>query len=107
MSRIKEASENLTIGSLSGAKHVLKMCNCESINNLPYKETCRATSFTVYALKAPVLWDAGDGFDDKYAIPLSSVFPGFEGDTVELVKVFLDYCHISYEGLDFQGDLYA
>ncbi|GEM_PF-2690004 len=48
-----------------------------------------------------------EGFDDKYAIPLSSVFPGFEGDTVELVKVFLDYCHISYEGLDFQGDLYA
>ena len=66
MSRIKCASENLTIGSLSGAKHVLKMCNCESVNNLPYKETCRATSFTVYALKTPVLWDAGDGFDDKY-----------------------------------------
>ena len=66
VSRVKDASEKLTIGSLSEAKHILKMCNCESINKLPYKNTCRATSFTVYAIKVPVSWDAGDGFDDKY-----------------------------------------
>ena len=64
--RIREASENLTIGNLDKAKHILRMCNCESVNNLPYKETHRASSFTLYALKVPMAWDAGKGFDDKY-----------------------------------------
>ena len=48
-----------------------------------------------------------EGFDDSIAIPLSSVFPELSNDTVELVKAFLDYCHIRYDGVDFQGDLYA
>lgn len=48
-----------------------------------------------------------EGLDDDYAIPLSDVFPKFKGDTVELIKLFLEYCHISYDGVDFQGDLYG
>ena len=64
MERILTAYMDKTIPEGAEVKHVLKMTNCAAINNNPYKDTKRATSFTVYAFAIPQPWDEGVGFDD-------------------------------------------
>ena len=48
-----------------------------------------------------------EGIRDSFALPLKDIFPDYNGDSIGLIKMFLDYCHISYEDVAFQGDLYA
>ncbi len=58
-------------------------------------------------IEGPHLHVYREGIGDAFALPLNEVFPDYDGDPIGLIKLFLDYCHISYEGIAFQGDLYA
>lgn len=59
------------------------------------------------SVKGPHLHVFREGYWDSFAVPLEEVFPDYDGDQINLIKMFLDYCHIKYDNLAFQGGLYA